>query len=230
MRFPKRVFSEYFPHQMTLERVPFEIYRQGTAPEPPASLGVLGSYLWRQILTEMRGGFNRTWIICRRLDWLRGHASRIIKNRLRLQLVVGQCVQGGLLLLLGVEDHQHSRSASEAQAGWQYPRRKTFVDQKTRFSKSATRPVSFAFIELGSKMIRARATTPGAPKAGSSQNHPPKPPRGPPAGAQRFSAATRPPTSSPSRRGPGRAKDQKSPCAGSLARALKALGHQCSSD
>ena len=37
---------------MTLKPIPFEIYRQGTAPEPPATLGVLGSNLWRQILTE----------------------------------------------------------------------------------------------------------------------------------------------------------------------------------
>jgi len=47
-----------------------------------------------------------------RLDWLRSHASRIIKNRLRLQLVVGQRVQGGLLLSLGVEDDQHRSSTS----------------------------------------------------------------------------------------------------------------------
>ena len=46
------------------------------------------------------------------LDWLRSHASRIIKNRLRLQLVVGQRVQGGLLLSLGAEDDQHRSSAS----------------------------------------------------------------------------------------------------------------------
>jgi len=46
------------------------------------------------------------------LDWLRSHASRIIKNRLRLQLVVGQRVQGGLLLSLGVEDDQHRSSTS----------------------------------------------------------------------------------------------------------------------
>jgi hypothetical protein len=37
---------------MTLKPIPFEIYRQGAAPEPPATLGVLGSNLWRQILTE----------------------------------------------------------------------------------------------------------------------------------------------------------------------------------
>ena len=46
------------------------------------------------------------------LDWLRSHTSRIIKNRLRLQLVVGQRVQGGLLLSLGVEDDQHRSSTS----------------------------------------------------------------------------------------------------------------------
>ena len=37
---------------MSLKPIPFEVYRQGTAPEPPATLGVLGSNLWRQILTE----------------------------------------------------------------------------------------------------------------------------------------------------------------------------------
>ena len=46
------------------------------------------------------------------LDWLRSHASRIIKNRLRFQLVVGQCVQGGLLLPFGVGDDQHRSGAS----------------------------------------------------------------------------------------------------------------------
>jgi hypothetical protein len=41
----------------------------------------------------------------------------VINNRLRLQLVVGQCVQGGLLLSLGVGDDQHSAGASQAYAG-----------------------------------------------------------------------------------------------------------------
>ena len=36
----------------------------------------------------------------------------VINNRLRLQLVVGQRVQGGLLLSLGVEDDQHRSSTS----------------------------------------------------------------------------------------------------------------------
>jgi hypothetical protein len=43
------------------------------------------------------------------------------KNGLRLQLVVGQCVQGGLLLSLGVGDDQHSAGASQDYAGQQYP-------------------------------------------------------------------------------------------------------------
>jgi hypothetical protein len=37
---------------MAFKPIPFEIYRQGTAPEPPETLGVLGSNLWRQIVTE----------------------------------------------------------------------------------------------------------------------------------------------------------------------------------
>jgi hypothetical protein len=41
----------------------------------------------------------------------------LINNRLRLQFVVGQCVQGGLLLSLGVGDDQHSAGASQAYAG-----------------------------------------------------------------------------------------------------------------
>jgi hypothetical protein len=32
--------------------IPFEIYRQGTAPEPPGTLGVHGSKLWRDVVTE----------------------------------------------------------------------------------------------------------------------------------------------------------------------------------
>jgi phage terminase small subunit len=31
-----------------------EIYRQGTGPEPPSSLGELGATLWRAILSERR--------------------------------------------------------------------------------------------------------------------------------------------------------------------------------
>jgi phage terminase small subunit len=34
--------------------VPIEIYRQGTAPEPPSSLGELGATLWRAILSQRR--------------------------------------------------------------------------------------------------------------------------------------------------------------------------------
>jgi hypothetical protein len=41
----------------------------------------------------------------------------VIKDGLRLQLVAGQSIQSGLLLLLGVGDHQHSRGASQANAG-----------------------------------------------------------------------------------------------------------------
>ena len=50
--FGQKPRSRYFPAQMSLKPIPFEVYRQGTAPEPPATLGVLGSNLWRQILTE----------------------------------------------------------------------------------------------------------------------------------------------------------------------------------
>ena len=41
----------------------------------------------------------------------------VIKNGLRLQLVAGEHVQGDLLLLLGVGDHQHYRDASQVNAG-----------------------------------------------------------------------------------------------------------------
>jgi hypothetical protein len=33
--------------------IPFEVYRQGTAPEPPLELGVHGARLWRDVLTEI---------------------------------------------------------------------------------------------------------------------------------------------------------------------------------
>ena len=45
----------------------------------------------------------------------------VISNRLRLKFVVGHCVQGSLLLSLGVGDDQQSAGASQAQAGQQYP-------------------------------------------------------------------------------------------------------------
>jgi hypothetical protein len=58
-----------------------------------------------------------------------GHGSRlgrdviriVRKKGLRLRLIARQSVQGGLLLPLGVRDHQHSRGASQAQPRWQYP-------------------------------------------------------------------------------------------------------------
>jgi hypothetical protein len=41
----------------------------------------------------------------------------VIKDRLRLQLIIRQCLQGSLLLSLGVGDDQHSSGASQAYAG-----------------------------------------------------------------------------------------------------------------
>jgi hypothetical protein len=54
-------------------------------------------------------------VLCaiRRLEWVRRHPSRI-KSGLRLELVIGQCVQSGLLLFLSVGDDQHSSGASQA--------------------------------------------------------------------------------------------------------------------
>ena len=37
---------------MALNPVPFTIYRQRSAPEPPETLGIHGTKLWRDILTE----------------------------------------------------------------------------------------------------------------------------------------------------------------------------------
>jgi hypothetical protein len=33
--------------------IPFKVYRQGTAPEPPPELGAHGSKLWQDVLTEI---------------------------------------------------------------------------------------------------------------------------------------------------------------------------------
>jgi hypothetical protein len=37
---------------MALKPIPFEIFRQGTAPDPPETLGIHGSKLWRDVLAE----------------------------------------------------------------------------------------------------------------------------------------------------------------------------------
>jgi hypothetical protein len=68
---------------------------------------------------ELAGQIQSDLIVlcCIRISgWRSRYASR--KNSgLRLQLVVGQCVQGGLLLSLGVGDDQQSSCASQAYAG-----------------------------------------------------------------------------------------------------------------
>jgi hypothetical protein len=48
----KAARSSYFDAMTIQKPIPFVVYRQGTGPEPPAELGVHGSKLWRDTLSE----------------------------------------------------------------------------------------------------------------------------------------------------------------------------------